>query len=704
MLILSAYQPIIKYPYMRFKYPSFISLITFLLLATNTFAQISHGGYPHFKDNASRMKFKTIFMPVENMLLIKSEKAGEQKSRVKITKFAHEFVVNKTADNSGTWTILSNGQRVWNLAISSPGAYSLNLVFDKFRLPKGGRLFVYNYTSDRILGAYTEKNNKPSGRFAIEPLAGDDLIIEYIEPINPEFKAELKLGKIYHAYKSIFKILDSKSLSTKAGSGSCNVNINCPEGLNWQVEKRAVCYITYAGWIGTGTLMNNSKKDGRPYILTAYHVIHEQELAEQAIFYFNYEAESCEGTSGTKSQTISGSNLRATTDRLDFSLLEMSSVPPSIYQPYYAGWDRSGDVPRQTVCIHHPNGDVKKISMDENSPLTDTYIDSKYTFDSNTHWHIPNWELGTTEGGSSGSPLFDTNHRVIGDLTGGDANCSNSVDDYFAKFSASWDTYPAKENQLKYWLDPDNSGLLVLDGYNPSIQTDKTIVCVESEVEVFFDFDKDYDTYLWDFGSDATPLTATTKGPHSVQYSTSGVKEISLIYTLGELSNKEFSSVTVVNETEPDFSYLFKGKIFSFSDASKNSERYLWDFGDGQTSELMNPRHEYDRSGKYLVNLTASNVCGSNSLTKTVNTSYDSELIIYPNPSKNEKTRVDLKAILFDRINWRLYDSKGAERSAGFVSRYNSFIDLDLRSFPAGIYILKMDIDDSIVNRKVIVL
>ncbi len=689
---------------MLLKFLSYLSFIIILLSTHPLMAQISHGGNPYFKSIANTMKFETLVMPVENMLRIKSERAGESHSRLKHDKFAHEFVLNKTTENSGKWTVLSNGQRVWNLAISSPGAYSLNLVFDRFRLPKGGQLFVYNYTSDRVLGAYTEKNNKASGRFAIEPLGGDELIIEYIEPLKPEFKAELKLGKVYHDYKNIFKLLDSKSSQVKSASGSCNVDINCSEGLTWQTEKHAVCHMTYGGWIATGTLINNSKKDGRPYILTAHHVISEEAIAEQAIFYFNYEADVCDGVSGSKTQTISGSTLRATTTHLDFSLLEMSAIPPSIYQPYYAGWDRSGSVPNQTVCIHHPSGDVKKISIDYNPPSTDTYTDSDYTFDDNTHWHIENWEVGTTEGGSSGSPLFDTNHRVIGDLTGGDASCSNSVDDYFAKFSASWDTYPAKENQLKYWLDPDDTGVLVLDGYNPSIQTDKSIACVESEVDISFDFGMDYDSYFWDFGDDANPKTATTAGPHKVQYATSGIKTISLVYTKGDLILNEFTSLVVVTETEPDFTYLFKQKSFDFKDASKNAVSYLWDFGDGQSSTSTNPSHVYKNAGKYRVKLTVNNACGDRSLTKEVNTSYDSELVIYPNPSKNVKTRVDLKAVLFDRIDWWLYDTRGAERLSGFATKYNSFIDLDLRLFPAGLYVLKMNIDGSVVNRKVIVL
>ena len=682
----------------------FLSFLFVLFSTFSSFAQISHGGYPYFKGEAHELKYEILLMSVEDIPSLKYQSSNTDKSRVKHLKFAHEFLIDKTNLNSGKWTTIANGQRIWNLGIVSPGAYSLSLFFEKFRLPKGGKLFVYNYTTERVLGAYTEKNNKVSGRFAIEALEGDELVIEYVEPLKPQFEAELQIGKIYHDYKNIFKILNTKRVRVKGSSGSCNRNINCSEGLNWQLEKRAVCHISYGSYIATGTLMNNTNKDGKPYILTAYHVINRQAVAEQAIFYFNYESETCEGIAGPKSQTISGANLRATTDRLDFSLLEMTSIPPSIYQPYYAGWDRLGSVPDRTVCIHHPNGDVKKISMDFHAPRTDTYLDRDYEFDANTHWHISSWELGTTEGGSSGSPLFDTQHRVIGDLTGGDANCDTPVDDYYAKISASWDTYPKKENQLKFWLDPKNTGVLYMDGYNPSIQISKRISCVDSNIEISYNFGMEFESYSWDFGEGASPSNSTSKGPHQVQYENTGTKTVSLIYTKGDLVKKEFSSFVVLNESKPNFTYFLKNKSFKFQDASENAETYHWDFGDGNNSNVISPNHVYQRAGKYQVKLTVGNVCGENYLDKTVNTSYNSELIVYPNPSKDGAVRIGLQAVLFDRIDWKLYDYRGAERLTGFVKEYSSSIDLNMKEFPAGVYILKMNIDSLIVNRKIVIL
>ena len=85
---------------------------------------------------------------------------------------------------------------------------------------------------------------------------------------------------------------------------------------------------------------------------------------------------------------------------------------------------------------------------------------------SSNMWKIEEWERNTTtEGGSSGSGLWDENHYLIGQLYGGQANCSNSINDYYGKFSKSW-------AGLSSWLDPQNTGATVLSGYDPNQSSD----------------------------------------------------------------------------------------------------------------------------------------------------------------------------------------------------------------------------------------
>jgi lysyl endopeptidase len=85
-------------------------------------------------------------------------------------------------------------------------------------------------------------------------------------------------------------------------------------------------------------------------------------------------------------------------------------------------------------------------------------------------WWIGSWDLGVTEGGSSGSPLFDHNGRVVGQLWGGQAACTqdgagttnNGLYDYYGRFGISWDGASSSQ-RLKDWLDPDDSGVEILD-------------------------------------------------------------------------------------------------------------------------------------------------------------------------------------------------------------------------------------------------
>lgn len=57
-------------------------------------------------------------------------------------------------------------------------------------------------------------------------------------------------------------------------SGPCQVNINCPEGQNWQDEKKRIAMILVSGYqICTGSLVNNTEMDFKPYFLTADHCI-----------------------------------------------------------------------------------------------------------------------------------------------------------------------------------------------------------------------------------------------------------------------------------------------------------------------------------------------------------------------------------------------------------------------------------------------
>ena len=672
--------------------------------------QISSGGTPVFKGANINNAAPSVSIPGRTPVKTITKEQDTPHSRLKIMPYGYVCPLALSVHNSGRWDTLSDGRRVWRLKLVSQGAYSIGILLSRFYIPRGAQLFLYNNYSNRTLGAYTWRNNKSYKKLSIEPLQGDCITLEYIVPSGADFEGEIEVGALLHDNIDLFKFLSKSSLKS---SGSCNVNVNCPEGYEWRREKNSVCHISYINdqdgkpYIASGALVNNTRRDATPYLLTAHHVFESASEAESAVFYFNYESLTCEGTTGVTNHTISGSTLKATADDLDFALVELTVAPPESYRPYYAGWDRTGSIAQNTTCIHHPNGDVKKISIDQDSPITGTYSDVDYTFVSNSHWKILRWDLGTTEGGSSGSPLFDENHRIIADLTGGDANCSNPVNDYYAKFSFSWDFYTQPSQQLKNWLDPDGEGVTTLDGYDPfspllaDFYFKSDAVCVEEKVKIVNLSQGDVEEYFWEFGEGANPESYTGKEPPLVSYSSSGVKDIRLTVRGGEWEDFYIRQIQV--DAPPDFSFQLKGLSVNFINPSPGDDAVKWTFGDGSDGAGLEVLHNYERAGNYFVTMSASNACGINSVSKYVNTSYDQQVVLYPNPSRG-KVSLDLSRISYDKVSWGVYSSSGATIATGLEKEKGSILNLDFHGRAPGIYFLKMYIDGVSVIRKIVLL
>jgi hypothetical protein len=159
---------------------------------------------------------------------------------------------------------------------------------------------------------------------------------------------------------------------------------------------------------------------------------------------------------------------RAAKTDVDFCLIELNQLPPSSYNVYYAGWDRSGAAAPGCVGIHHPNADGKCISFSSN-PLTtiDSCIGSG---GSGTHWQVT-WTSGVTEPGSSGSGIWTTNtHLLLGTLSGGGSKCLSPLSpDCYGKFSVAWGSGASKVSRLRDWLDPQNIGATTRAGSNPVV-------------------------------------------------------------------------------------------------------------------------------------------------------------------------------------------------------------------------------------------
>ncbi|MEA1878019.1 MAG: trypsin-like peptidase domain-containing protein [Bacteroidota bacterium] len=439
-------------------------LLAFSLLCVSVLiqAQVQKAGVPWTVKNNYRIKaYSTINIaaaPSDWEQLQQAEEPG-----MKPYLFAWPVDTLIIVAEPGNRIFQDDEIEVFQLSIRTDLAYSINLIFDSYKLPEGAELYLYDPDREVTWGAYTSQNNKNSGKLATSPIPGNEIIVEMVvNKTLKNFDPLLTIGKISLGMKDAFGFKSGRF----GRSGDCNVDINCPSGAEWQVLKRSVCKFIRGGtWICSGALINNTANDGRALLLTANHCIGTSTHASTSVFYFNYESPECYGEDGRLDQSISASVLLSTTNKLDFALVELSIAPPESYKPYYAGWDRTPVLFYDTVtCIHHPAGDVKKISIANRRVATGDFGSG---FDENTHWKISQWDVGTTEGGSSGSPLFSKDFRIIGDLTGGDASCSYNFNDYFQKLWVSWDCYPDHDDQLRFWLDPEGENPLIWNGFDP---------------------------------------------------------------------------------------------------------------------------------------------------------------------------------------------------------------------------------------------
>lgn len=139
-------------------------------------------------------------------------------------KFAQavDMQIDISNPKHGNWIEdTSSNRRTWRAVVRSPGALSISLLFSDFHLPEGGDLYVIG--REEILGAFTaEVNNKDSRKFATTPLAGDQVIIEYHEPLhnkNSGMPPAIRVGKVVHGFRA--------TPFAYGASGHCEVDVAC---------------------------------------------------------------------------------------------------------------------------------------------------------------------------------------------------------------------------------------------------------------------------------------------------------------------------------------------------------------------------------------------------------------------------------------------------------------------------------------------
>lgn len=439
-----------------------ILLIAFAYLISHILAaQVSEGGLPaSFKTSGTK---SSTSVPSYKLSGLDNE-AIEKNLDMNSLPLRYALLEDVRVDirKQGKRTDLEDGSSYWQYRINSTGGKSVQVIFRRFLVPEGARLFLYNEDYSEIRGAFTDYNITENLLFVTGDFPGSHVIIEYYEPSDAPFEGEVLIGSVGQAYIDILNP-ESGNIDSEGYIG-----INCDEGIPLQNEKHSVCRYTFNdgtySYLCSGALINNAGQSVRPYFLTAAHCISTAEAAATIVAYFNYEAASCTSITTNPSQTISGSSLLTTGSHSDYTLLKFDRLVPLAYSPYYAGWDVSDSTPESSSSIHHPGGRTKKLALDYNPAginTEDLTWDGGGMSPSGTHWAVV-FDEGITTSGSSGAPLLDQNRRITGQLHGG------SEVDYYGKLSYSWNHPNSGYPSLQSFLDPDGTGVKTIDGYYPA--------------------------------------------------------------------------------------------------------------------------------------------------------------------------------------------------------------------------------------------
>ncbi|MCX7830137.1 MAG: serine protease, partial [Acidobacteria bacterium] len=161
-------------------------------------------------------------------------------------------------------------------------------------------------------------------------------------------------------------------------------------------------------YICTGSIVSPNS-----HFLTNNHCISDQTGASTLEVWWRYQSPTCSGTTGTKEYVSTGAQFITTHQNLDFTLLQLTDPKPVQSYGYITIANRPAVLGERIWIPQHGGGSVKKFAVESDMDQGGYAI----VDDDNLEGWIPNSDFGyyaDTEGGSSGSPVLDSQNKLIG--------------------------------------------------------------------------------------------------------------------------------------------------------------------------------------------------------------------------------------------------------------------------------------------------
>jgi len=388
-------------------------------------------------------------------------------------RFGKGFDVGYTLAD-GQWENVEGG-RLWTMTFASANALSLNFVFNDFQLPEGAELYVENEDKTVAYGPVTKEATTENGVFLTDIIPGEQATIYLFEPSWCEGQSSLTIRRVVHGYRST----QTAELARKAASNTrttYDLNIACYPDYEKEADGIGAILTSNGTTLGSGALMMSTDFSFKPYFLTVYDFVDQNEdgiitdeersVAENSAFKFRYRAVECGDDETSVSTTYNHAQVRAAWMDTMYALVELTDNLKANPNLTWLGWNCLGIAPISATCLYYPSISPESIFFDYSVEA----FDSPHYILGNKGW-VGNIDYGALRVSAIGAPLLDQNNRVIGQICGTAISSDDFTPDLYiaGKLSYSWFGDETSATKLQHWLDPNLCGWTIMNSYRSMI-------------------------------------------------------------------------------------------------------------------------------------------------------------------------------------------------------------------------------------------
>ena len=354
-------------------------------------------------------------------------------------KIGEGFLIDFQASRDLPRTMKKADDRyTWAAPITSMDAVAMRLKLDLNGLEKDDEVYLVDGESLQSFGPF----RLTDGTFWGPSVQGDTTILLVTSKDPSHGEALVTEGS--HQFKAL-----------KAAK-VCEDDLNC-ESSAWRQVAEAVGQYSFvksgSTYVCSGTLLNPQDGSFTPYFLTANHCVSTQAVASTMHVYWDYRSTSCNSGVGVSKGGLpqtTGATLLSTSSTLDGTLVQLTSSGGS---RTFAAWNATS-IPANNsniTGIHHPAGDYMRVSKGTVGGTGQTSCGGSYVNEIRV-----NWIDSLTEGGSSGSGIFNDSYELVGDESGcGPENCSGtSAPGNYDWYSSFYHFYP----QIQQYIGTTGGG------------------------------------------------------------------------------------------------------------------------------------------------------------------------------------------------------------------------------------------------------